>query len=290
MQPVIDLHTHTNESDGSLSVEELLLRAISLKIDVLAITDHDTLKGIIKAHEIVKNKNLPLKLVNGIEISCYCSQTQKIVHILGYFIDLENPILIEFVKILKKKRQQKNLWSLNSLKEKGIILKEDTFLRENLEKISRLNMAKALVKDQFAPTIEKAFEYLTIDSLELRDFFNKEGTSVKQAIEMIKEAGGISVIAHIKTLGKEGANLFEKLKALKQLGLDGVELFHPSHSKEFQMTLYPMIKELDFLYTAGSDFHGENKPERILGKSYNLITDFNEPYISKYLLDRINLL
>lgn len=270
MEKLIDMHTHTNYSDGELSPEELINLAIKRNIGTMAITDHDTIEGI---KHIDKSKYNNIKIINGIELSAKVPKGR--MHILGYNIDLNNKELNDKMSELKDN-------SINSVLSLYEQLKKDYDIRFAYSDIKELvnanhnlgrpDLAKLLVKYRYVDNVNDAFEkYLNNSYSKIRG--NNKGLQYQECIKLIKDSGGIPVLAHPKTLELNNKEFLMLLKNMLKEGLEGIEVYHSIHSKEEMDYYLKIANEYNLLISGGSDYHGKLvKPDIELGtgKSNNL--------------------
>ncbi len=258
----IDLHTHSNASDGSCPPREVVRLAQQRGLKALALTDHDTIDGLAEA--VAAGEEFGLEVIPGVEISA--KHPIGSMHILGYFLDYESDLLAQRLAVLKQARKDRNPQIIAKLNQLGILL-----TMKQVERISgggqmgRPHIARALYEGGYVRSIQEAFDiYLGNDGLA---YVSKFRFPPAEAIGMIREARGIPVLAHPFTLGLHTfENLKPLLKELMDLGLAGLECYYPEHSLD-QETLYvSLARELGLLITGGSDFHGDNKPEVSLGR------------------------
>ena len=268
---IIDMHTHTNYSDGDLSPQELIKLAIDKRIGTLAITDHDTIEGI----KTIDRNSDPIvdsgiKIINGIELSAKTYKGR--MHILGYGIDLND-------KELNKKMIDLKDNSINSLLSIMEQIKRDYGIRFSYEDIKELinanhnlgrpDLAKLCVKYGYATTSQDAFDKYLIDAHNKTRQTSK-GLQYQECLELITNSGGIPVLAHPKSLELSEKDFLILLKEMISCGLKGIEVYHSSHTKE-EMTYYLEIaKKYNLLISGGSDFHGKTiKPDIELGTGKN---------------------
>lgn len=264
---IIDMHTHTNYSDGDLSPQELIRLAIDKRIGTLAITDHDTIEGIKKVNrneDIIVDSGI--EIINGIELSAKTDKGR--MHILGYGIDLNN-------KALNKKMIDLKDNSINSVLSIMEQIKRDYGIRFSYDDIKELvnanhnlgrqDLAKLCVKYGYATTSQDAFDKYLIDAHNKTRQTSK-GLQYQECLELITNSGGIPVLAHPKSLELSEKEFLILLKEMISCGLKGIEVYHSSHSKE-EMDYYLMIaNKYDLLISGGSDFHGKSvKPDIELG-------------------------
>ena len=267
MDKLIDMHAHTNYSDGDLSPEKLIKLAISKNIGTLAITDHDTLEGIKTV-----DKNAPfikksgIKIINGIELSAKVSKGR--MHILGYGIDLNNKELNGRMHELKENSLHSILSIMEQIKrDYGILFSyEDIKSLVNANhNLGRPDLAKLCVKYGFANTSQDAFDKYLIEAHNKTRAGNK-GLQYKECLKLITNSGGIPVLAHPKSLELSNDELNDLLQDMIKFGLQGIEVYHSSHTKEEMEYYLNIAKKYQLLVSGGSDFHGSSvKPDIELG-------------------------
>jgi len=250
MPSKIDLHSHTKFSDGYFTLQELLEKASEKDISILAITDHDTVDAIPSG--ISLGKNFGITVVPGVELSS--QEGERDLHILGYFIDIENERFKKYLTLFKLeriKRAERIIKKLNTLGYPITI--EDVFAFSETSVVGRPHIADALVKLGIVKSFHEAFQKLLGNNAAAYE--KKYYVSPENAIKIIQDAGGLAVIAH------PGALPEETIRELIKSNIDGFEVYHPSHSTE-QMKYYEGITTNYFLYgTGGSDFHGGTRSD-----------------------------
>ena len=266
-EKIIDMHTHTNYSDGDLSPQELIRLAIDKRIGTLAITDHNTIEGIKKVNrneDIIVDSGI--EIINGIELSAKTDKGR--MHILGYDIDLNN-------KALNKKMVDLRDNSINSVLSIMEQIKRDYGIRFSYEDIKelvnanhnlgRLDLAKLCVKYGYATTSQDAFDKYLIDAYNKTRQTSK-GLQYQECLELIKNSGGIPVLAHPKSLELSEKEFLILLKEMISCGLKGIEVYHSSHSKEEMDYYLEIANKYNLLISGGSDFHGKSvEPDIELG-------------------------
>jgi len=270
-EKIIDMHTHTNRSDGEKSPMELVRHAIKNNISILGITDHDTIEGI---KEINKNISIiidsGITIIDGIELSAKVPKGR--MHILGYNIDKENVIL-------NNKTNQLKTISINTLlslieilkKEYNIIFSYDDIkqLINSNHNLGRPDLARLLIKNGFVTSVDEAFKkYLNHAHDKLGK--NKKGIPKEECLELITNSGGIPVLAHPKTLKLSEKELLILIKEMINYGLRGIEVYHSTHTTE-EVNLYlDIANKYDLLISGGSDYHGPlTKPDIEIGTGRN---------------------
>lgn len=240
-----DLHIHSNYSDGIYSNEEVVEIAKRNQVDLICITNHDTLEGLNEIAELTKKKQI--KNIYGVELSTF--RNNESVHILGFFInnDWYQEDLIDFFQGLKKRRQDRCLEIIEKLKELHQIEIDPSKLFEKNTVITRGHISK-LVADKLNITKNEVFEkYLA----EGRDCFIPSGNlSTKDGIDLLHRNNCICVLAHPCLLKKN------KVEDIINLGIDGLEAVYPYNTLEQTKYYKLLVQKYNLIETAGSDFHG----------------------------------
>lgn len=239
-----DLHVHTTKSDGSLTPREVVRWAKNKGLDVMAITDHDSVAGLDEGRD--EAKKLGIKFVGGIEFSTYsiCE-----IHILGYNIDYKNPDFVQELQKVKDLRKERNVRIGQKLQDLGIKLDID-FASDGL---GRMNMARELVKKGYCKDINDAFDtYLKPGA---KAYCEAKRLTPVEAVRIIKKYGGFASVAHPKKYLLD-KRLDILLGGLKQFGLDGIELNYPSHNEQDKKNFSELMNKYKLLPTGGSDFTG----------------------------------
>ena len=257
----IDLHIHTTASDGTLTPSEVISQALKIKLKAIAITDHDTLAGSKEA--LQAGIPSPLNFLTGVEISAASPSfyaASGSFHLLGYSIRLDDPALNHALEKLQQARKNRNPAIIDRLNELGIAITLDEVRREAGEgQLGRPHIAKLLVKKGFVGSMDQAFDrYLGADGPAYVDKYRIE---CRKAIELILAAGGIPVLAHPGLLNCKTNDQFDKLIAgLKEMGIQGVEVFYPEHTPEQTRLFAELAQRHNLLLTGGTDFHGSHPP------------------------------
>ncbi|HCN06232.1 MAG TPA: hypothetical protein DIS79_11505 [Bacteroidetes bacterium] len=242
-----DLHSHTTKSDGLLQPEVLLEKAEREGIEVLAITDHDS----VDAHHALRHGgyNGNVRLISGIEVSCY--EHGREIHILGYHLDIDNEELLQLAIHLRAERDRRAILMVERLQNLRVTISVDEVKEVAAgAPIGRPHIAKVLVQRGFVTSHQKAFDiYLDAGK---PAYVPRSVFTVTDAVNLIHRAGGIAVIAHpAKTYSEP--RLFLTLLAG---GIDGIEVYHPSHwyvTREYYRVL---AEQHELVITGGSDYHG----------------------------------
>jgi len=246
----IDLHTHSNKSDGSLSPEQLIDYAKSKNLYAIALTDHDTVNGLKAAEKHASECGI--EFIPGIEISGMWENGD--LHILGYFIDPDNEILQLGLEKLKEARNNRNPQIIKKLNELGInITMQDVINKAGGNIISRAHIARALAEKKAVSSYEEAFEKFLEPGKPA--YFPKDKMGAENSVNLIKKAGGLVVLAHPFSLNRTEEELTNIIKNFKEIGFDGIEAMHSYHTDEQSDFLIKLSNKLDMFYTGGSDFH-----------------------------------
>lgn len=253
----VDFHTHTTASDGTLRPQEIVKMAHRLSLEYLAITDHDTLDGLKSINNVPEG----LTLVSGVELS---AQFPTTLHILGYGFDPDNVSFNAALNQLQEFRKDRNILIIDKLNALGLSVTLEELLEEaGSELVGRPHFANVLVKKGYVNSLREAFErYLKKGA---PAYLDKKRFEIKKAIGMIHKAGGISVMAHPYQTGLEGKPLEELVQKLVSLGLNGIEVYYSQHTGQQIQTYKTLADKYSLFATAGSDFHGNNKPDIPLG-------------------------
>jgi len=265
---VIDLHTHTNESDGSSSPEELIDQALAIGLEAMAICDHDTFAGYDQALPVAKARGLDL--VCGIELSTrLVGKTERAVHLLGYFLHEPPPAAFRaWLNEIQEERRDRNRRLVAKLKSAGveIELAEVEALGRSLT--GRPHFARVLVRKGYAANSDEAFEKYLDEAAPY--YVERESPSVSAGIEKVLSAGGLPVLAHPVRLAIRDPIREEMLIGEMQAwGLGGIEVFHSDHRPADVARYAKIATEHRMAVSGGSDFHGEAKPQIALGTGVN---------------------
>lgn len=263
---IYDLHSHTTASDGSLTPVELITRADVRQVDVLAITDHDTVDGLTPAKAEIDQKNLKLKLVNGVEISTKWHGFE--IHIVGLCIDPEDPVLLSCLDTQLKHREIRAQSMSDKLDKKGI----ENVYQEAREMavgkcVSRTHFAKVLLQRGVVSNFDAAFKkYLGKGK---SAYVSPSWMDIETAVKIIKRAGGIAVIAHPIRYDMSNKWLAKLVAEFAEHGGDALEVGLTQQSPNQRLHISTLANKHDLHSSQGSDFHA---PARWtdLGKSLYL--------------------
>ncbi len=262
-----DLHIHTLYSDGVFSPEKIVDTAIDVGLQVIALTDHDNVLSYPVAKDYLKktNREDKLEIIQGIEVNTLYKNYE--VHILGYFMDVNNSDFQNMIKVQQQARVKQTKEIINLLaKKEGIKIKFEDIKKQVAEggSIGRPHIAKAITNAGGTTSVIEAYsKYIHDDS---PVYVQRKTVSPQDAVEVIYDAGGVPVIAHPHDI-----DIAEELiKELMQHGLRGIEAYHRKHSPACVEYFSSMAEELGLIVTGGSDFHAPNimNGQIILGKNF----------------------
>lgn len=268
---LIDLHTHSTASDGTLSPSEIIDLADKKKLAAVALTDHDTTAGLAEAAR--RAKLYPhLHLIPGIEVSAIFDENPcGIMHILGLGINSNSPAIQKLCYRLRQARSRRNPKIVAKLQSLGLDIDMDDVLEQiagshnpDVRVVGRLHIAGALVAKGFCKSLHDAFaEYLGGGGV---GFVDKECLTPREAIAAIVDSRAVAVLAHPVQLQCRNSVQFKRLLCdLIDMGLGGLECYHSQHSPQQTRMFLGLARELNLLITGGSDYHGGGKPDVSLG-------------------------
>ena len=265
---MIDLHTHTNESDGTTPPEALVDEALSAGLQALGITDHDTFNGFDQA--LPRAQGSTLDLVCGIELSTrFVADRRLTVHLLGYFPKRDpGELFRDWVLQLQESRRDRNRRLILKLQSLGVDIELAEIERIGRTLTGRPHFARVLVEKGYAASSDEAFRKYLGETAAA--YVEREGPDIADAIDKIRTAGGISVLAHPVRLGYRDPITEEACIArMRDSGLQGIEVYHSDHDASDVARYAALAKKYNFAVTGGSDYHGDNKPRISLGSGYN---------------------
>ena len=243
--PIVDLHAHTTFSDGTSSPSEVVYAYKKAGVQIMSITDHDTLEALPQATELAKKAGI--LFVPGVEIS---SREHDHLHILGYNIDPQNKRLEE---ALAQNRENRNIRAkkiIKNLQQAGVNITEEDVFKLVKTVASRAHIADAIRNKKIAPSRQEAFRKFLIPGKP--GYVPNEGLTVCEVISLIKQAGGKAFMAHLGIVQE-----YWNFPAWVSSGLDGIEVYYPSHKQVMRDTLVSLAKKYNLLISAGSDHHGQ---------------------------------
>ena len=261
----VDLHIHSTASDGSMTPGEIVALALSLELKAIAITDHDTVDG---AKDVLQHGcPVELSFIPGVEISSTPPSpfvSSGSFHILGYGIRPDDPDLDCALKKVQQARTERNPKIISRLNDEGMMISLDEVIEQaGGDVIGRPHMAQVLVKKGYVSSIKEAFDRFLAKGKPA--YVEKYKLTCDEAIQVIRKAGGIPVLAHPVSLGMDTETLSRLLDRLCSMGLLGLEAYYSTHSPQETETFCRLAEDKNLVITGGSDFHGSFKADIALG-------------------------
>jgi predicted metal-dependent phosphoesterase TrpH len=257
---MIDLHTHSTASDGSVSPEKLIELALELGLNALALTDHDTLDGLPRARK--RAEGTGLRFIAGVEIEIERDSGE--FHLLGLGLEADLRILASALAGVQEARRDRNERMVEKLQAGGIpISREELAETAGGDIISRAHFAQLLIRKRIVNSIDAAFARLIGKGMPY--YVPRACLGLREATTAIRAAGGVAVIAHPVSLGIRGPALRTFISSCKDQGVGGIEAWHPNQTLKEAHRLERLGQELGLAVTGGSDFHGVHIPRRRLG-------------------------
>ncbi len=254
---MLDLHTHTTASDGVLTPTQLIEQAAENNIGTIAITDHDTVSGIAEGLKAAEKFNI--MLIPGIEISTKADSFDEEIHLVGLFINPQNPELLHELELLKTFREKRNRKIIERLKEIGIEIPEEFLLNmssrpKTIATLGKPDFAKALYKIGAVKHEAEAFGKFLNDKNGLAGV-QKERIELGDAISLIHKAGGLAILAHPFHITKNYTELYTLVEKYAGQGLDGMEVYYNNYNRKQIKNLKKLAEHFGLLKSGGSDFH-----------------------------------
>lgn len=251
----VDLHIHSTYSDGECSVREILEKAHEKGLSAVSITDHDNIDGYPSALEI--GSELGIEVITGTELSCEIDGVD--VHVLGYFVDLENSTFRNKLKELKEARYIRAKKIVRNLNLEGVDLRFETVLKcAGQGAIGRPHIATAMLNEELVYSFKEAFErYIGYDSAA---YVEKMKMTPQEVFTLILDAGGIPVLAHPGI-----TNIDNRIPEFVRDGLGGIEVFHSEHSPAAKRFYQNYCQKHSLAMTGGSDFHSQTQTRAVIG-------------------------
>jgi 3',5'-nucleoside bisphosphate phosphatase len=260
--PTFEFQSHSVHSDGELHAGEVVAAAADAGVECLSLTDHDSTEGVEEA--LAAAEGLGIRLVTGVEISVLDPAGQDL-HVCGYMIDPADPPLIAQLERSRGDREHRAQRMADALTDLGFVV-DQSFLRDRVAQgktVGRPHLANAVTRDpanreRLADEgLEDPTAFLVAYLIEGRPAYReREAPSIDQAIDLIHGAGGLAVWAHPFWDIEADTGVRETLERFSALGLDGVEAFYVTHTREQTERLVAWCAELELLTTGSSDFHG----------------------------------
>tara|TARA_B100000131_G_scaffold136633_1_gene133261 strand:- start:4503 stop:5390 length:888 start_codon:yes stop_codon:yes gene_type:complete len=270
----IDLHVHTNFSDGTDSPEDIIKKAEIIGLNTIAITDHETIDGLSKVKESKVN------IISGVEISAKwekikVNNNESGIHVLFYFVKPKTD-LHDLLKKIRDEKKLRNLEIINKLKNLDIELDIEEIQKNENQVLGRPHIAKLMVDGGYVDSITEAFNRFLGNGKPA--YTDLHQISISKLLEVAKDSKVISILAHPHTLDPKknmlinrqwiNKDLASNLNELKRMGLDGVETYYSSYDDPTRKQLSKLAMEAGLLETGGSDYHGDMKPGLSLGTGW----------------------
>ena len=265
----IDLHIHSIYSDGTMSPKELIDLAKRKGLKAIAITDHDTVDGVTEAISLCSDGKL--ECIPGIEMGAEFSGIT--IHILGYLFNPENSELRKLLARVQDARNERNEQILLLLRKTGIYISHrELSAISQVGQTGRPHIAKMLLKKGVVKTIDEAFvRYLRQGAAA---YVPRFVYTAEEVFNLIRLDGGVGVLAHPLHLRRTGMDWDIAIRELTHLGLDGIEVYYPTHSKKTRVALRRYVKEFNLVMTGGSDYHGDIRPGTTLAGGKNVAVPY----------------
>jgi predicted metal-dependent phosphoesterase TrpH len=275
---MIDLHMHSTASDGTDTPAVLIRKCAKLKLMCASITDHDTIDSQDEATG--EAKRYGLHYLTGVEFSV---RHEGELHILGYGVDIKDKTFAQELELLRAARLERVDMILQKLKEIGIpVSREDVIRNASGETLGRPHVALALMEKGYAADFNEAFgKYLNEGG---SAYVQRRKLNPGDAITLIRNAGGISVLAHPKFI--HTSNPEALIDEMKEMGLGGIEAFYPAHSDAEARRYEAFAKQKGLLVTAGSDYHGAMRMHSAIAserRKSKYLTESVQKIMAKYL-------
>lgn len=262
---IADLHTHTVNSDGTYTVEEVIQQGAKKGLKVLAITDHDTVDGLLDDEKIKEyEKKYGIEVIKGIEMSC--NLNGKDVHILGYFLNLKDKDFLKELERIAEIRNERNEKIIKKLADLNVPV-----TREELNEVVQGNV---ISKAHFAEIMLKK-GYVNCKSDAFKNYLGKGGAAFVEkrdykpadAVDILKRNGAFVSLAHPKLITENIVEVESIIKDLVEHGLNGLEINYYSFSEKDKKIYKKLAEKYNLVITGGSDFHGGNRVESFLGNT-----------------------
>jgi hypothetical protein len=258
---MIDLHSHTDESDGTSTPAELIAEAKRVGLSALAITDHDTMRGYELAVPFAKEAKL--ELICGIELSTRLGGSS--VHLLGYFpCQAPQGDFRDWLRFLLESRRDRNRRLIDRLRSLGVDITLEEVEKRGRSLTGRPHFARVLVEKGYASDIQHAFDEFLDESA--KGYVQRHEVPIEEAIQRLVDAGGVASLAHpVRVAKNDWTKLTQYVGRMAEMGMKAIEVYHSDHSPENVAFYLSLAEKCGLTPTGGSDFHGGNKPNIQLG-------------------------
>jgi predicted metal-dependent phosphoesterase TrpH len=276
---LIDLHTHTDESDGTYTPDQLVAEAAALKLEALGITDHDTLAGYDAA--VAPAEQAGVDLVCGIELSTKLRGHS--VHLLGYFLD-QPPTqgFRDWLREMQLSRRDRNIRLAARLRDMGIEVSLAEVEARGKSLAGRPHFAQVMVEKGYVANSRQAFDDYLDESA--KAYVDRREPQFGEAVRRILDAGGMPSLPHPIRVPRNGEQFADLLGEMVETGLRAIEVYHSDHTPEDEQFFLHQARHYGLAVTGGSDFHGDNKPHIRLGSGMD-----GNLKVPKSVLDRLRV-
>ncbi|MDZ7265507.1 MAG: PHP domain-containing protein [candidate division KSB1 bacterium] len=270
----VDLHIHSNQSDGCFTAREIIDIAVRRRLKAIAITDHDHIQGLGEAMKYAQQQGM--EFITGVEISARAPSFD--LHLLGYYFDYRNQQLNEYLRHFQNERLNRARKIIELLKKHGIKLSFDLIQKKAGGAIGRPHIADAMLEEGYIHSYQEAFDKYIGDGCPC--CVPKYKISPGEAAALINQAGGVCVIAH------PGTDISDSgLLDLIKVGIEGVETIHPRHTPAQVNHYREIVQKYGLLETGGSDCHGDRKTQVLIGHfkvPYSMVEKMKERIFGKH--------
>ncbi len=257
----IDLHIHTNASDGTDAPAEAVEKARTLGLEAIALTDHDTVSGVAEA--VRAGEQLGVEVVPGIEVSS--DYRDNNIHVLGYFIDPEADALRQVMDWIRVERIARNEYVVNKMADDGFDISMEELRRMYPDAVlGRPHMAEFLVKKGYVSSIREGFALYLGEGKKY--YLPKRRISLARAVDTILASGGLAVLAHPLQYRYPLEEVVEMIEYARSLGVKALECYYSEHSPEDERWLLARAEEYGLGVSGGSDYHGTRKTHIAMGR------------------------
>lgn len=255
---MLDLHIHTTASDGTCTPEQVVRLAKKKGFSLISVTDHDTMGGVKEAMEAGEKWNV--EVIPGVEIS---AGVQLEVHMLGYGMQPDHPVMVEMMEDMRAARVERMVRMIENLRKMGIPITQEEVEAIADGAIGRPHIARVMIAHGVVPDVRTAFrEYIGVGA---PAYAERRKMTSEQVIRNIRDAGGVPVLAHGGLLRLTQVELNEWIDHMTRAGLMGLECYHNAHTPAMERFLRNAAEQRGLLITGGSDFHGATRRDVDLG-------------------------
>jgi len=290
--PLVDLHTHTDRSDGSTPPGDLVRQAVAEGLQALAIADHDTLAGYDAARPVAAECGL--ELVCAVELSTRPNEQresgkrERSVHVLGYWLSSDPaPEFRRYLETQQASRRKRNVDLVAKLQQLGVSITLEDAEVYGRNQVGRPHFARVLLEKGYVSNLQQAFDVYLADDAQAA--VERDEPTLDEGIRRIKDSGGLASLAHPIRLPQRGADLERLVERLLDSGLEAIEVYHSEHSPADCAEFSQIARSFGLIPTGGTDYHGDNKPGIRLGSGiagnvqlpYRLLEEMREFFAQK---------